>query len=114
MKTIIIATIFLFSFISTFAGISDVPKTKNYDSESNIKIESYRFLPYAKTDMVKMQKVFTKGDYTLWKCQADVVTTYPADNITGKTFNYFVYKNNKFHLTVNEFNKQNVFKFFTK
>lgn len=71
-------------------------------------------VPYSTSKSACMQKVYSKGDYSLWKVPANEIVAYPNKNITGVSFNYFVYKSDNFHLTVNELNKSDVYKFFTE
>ena len=69
--------------------------------------------PYSLTQIVPMQEVISKDSYELWKCPAEFISNYPGVKITGKSYHYFVYKNGKFHMTVNEINKESVYMFFT-
>lgn len=82
----------------------------SYDNGTNLKL----LFPWSDAPTVSMEKVFSKNDYSLWKCEAQVVTNFPGCKIQGNTYNYFVYKNNRFHLTVTEMNKQCVFNFFNE
>lgn len=69
-------------------------------------------LPYAKGNRACMKQVSTNGEYSLWRVSADAVVSYNSVEITGKAYNYFVYKQNRFHLTVNESNKNYVYNYF--
>lgn len=69
--------------------------------------------PWSDNPRVNMEKVYSKGQYSLWKCKSQNVNKFPGCKIKGKTFNYFVYKKGKFHMTVTEMNKNCVFEFFT-
>jgi hypothetical protein len=60
-----------------------------------------------------MELVYIKGDYSLWKCLDTLVDKYPQDSLTGKSYKYFVYKNEKYHLAVKENNKDDIFRFFS-
>lgn len=72
------------------------------------------FLPYADSNHVEMTKLSERDEYSLWKCPAHFVCKKPSFATTGKSYNYFVFKNGEFHLTVTDFNKSDVYKFFTK
>ncbi len=71
-------------------------------------------LPHSSNNFACMQKVYTKGQYSLWKARAEEVDRYPHSFITGNSFNYFVYKGDRFHLTVNNYNKNDVYRFFVE
>lgn len=113
MKYTILLSIALFAFTSIFADETDVPKVFETKAETKILLKRNLEMPWANTQTVKMQKVYSKDAYTLWKCPAELVNNYPGVRITGKDFNYFVFKNGSFHLTVNEMNKESVYTFFT-
>jgi hypothetical protein len=85
---------------------------KTFNEYSNGSTASLN-LPWASSPSVKMEKVYSKDEYSLWKCPANFVTSFPGQSIQGKIHNYFVYKNGKFHLTVTKMNKSSVFSFFT-
>ena len=104
MKFAVLLSIVILSVTSLFANTEPM---SNIDSEKKIRV------PWANATEVNMQEVFSKGSYSLWKCPSELIDNYPGEKITGISFNYFVYKNNKFHLTVNEMNKTSVFEFFT-
>lgn len=75
---------------------------------------SEQVFPYSSTKVVTIEEVFSKSDYTLVRIPSSEVTNFPGASITGNSYNYFVYKNGTFHLTVNENNKKDVYKFFSK
>ncbi len=111
-KLVILSILVIFTGILT-AATSDLPKdTATSTSSPTVKTEIY--FPYAISSSVTMEKVFSKDEYVLWKYPAKFVKDFPGKNITGKTFNYFVYKNGKFHMTVTELNKESVFNFFSQ
>lgn len=78
----------------------------------NVEVD-LRFLPYTMNQRACMKKVTSQGEYSLWKVPADEVISYQSVEITGRSYNYFVYKENQFHFTVNESNKNHVYNFFT-
>lgn len=96
------------------AATSDLPKDTAGGSSNSTVVKNGIYLPYAETSAVTMEKVYSKDDYVLWKCPANLVKDFPGKNITGKSFNYFVYKSGKFHLTVTEMNKESVYQFFSE
>ncbi len=117
MKTIATISIFLllvsFSFSNNINNIDIATPTNTpsiYEIGSNAKL----MLPWADNSPVNMVKVYSKGEYSIWKCKSQNVTRYPGKNIKGEEYNYFVYKNGKFHMTVTEMNKDSVFAFFSK
>lgn len=71
-------------------------------------------LPHSSLSFACMQKVYTKGQYSLWKVRAGEVDRYPHSFITGNSYNYFVYKGDRFHMTVNNLNKNDVYRFFVE
>lgn len=95
------------------AATSDLPKYTSDESNST-PVKRVFYLPYAEVPSVTMEKVFSKDEYVLWKCPSKFVKDFPGNNIIGKSFNYFVYKNGKFHLTVTELNKESVYNFFSE
>ncbi len=111
--TVILISVLLGTVLSSYS----VNAEQSAESTSEVEVVNYNvgklFLPYAKNDYADMQLVTIKNEYSLWKCNSKFVINYPLNNITGKTYNYFVYKNGEFHLTVNDFNKNNVYMFFT-
>jgi hypothetical protein len=86
------------------------PKTKNQLSVGMVKSLK---MPFSSSQIVEMELVYTKGNYSLWKCEDAAVDKYPQDRLTGKTYKYFVYKNEKYHLAVKENNKDDIFRFFS-
>jgi hypothetical protein len=112
MKTIITLSIVFLTITSSFAINTNVSKVDTATNTSIIIFNQNLNLPWANNSAVVMDKVISKDEYTLWRCESNNVKNYPGQNITGKSYNYFVYKNNKFHLTVNEMNKANVYTFF--
>ncbi|PLX06228.1 MAG: hypothetical protein C0596_17270 [Marinilabiliales bacterium] len=114
MKKLVIISIFLFSVATLFGSETDVPKVNELRPETSIMITKYQTLPWANLDVINMQKVYSKDSYTLWKCTAYLITNFPGEHILGNKYNYFVFKNGSFHMTVTEMNKQSVYDFFTK
>ncbi len=86
----------------------------NENQTPNTQTTSIQQVPYSSAGAEVMQKVYTKDEYVLWKCPSSAITRFPGQSITGKDYNYFVFKNGMFHLTVNENNKNDVFKFLTQ
>jgi hypothetical protein len=95
------------------AATSDLPKD-TAGGNNTVVVKNGIYLPYAATSSVTMEKVYSKDEYVLWKCPARLVKNFPGKSITGKSFNYFVYKNGEFHLTVTEMNKESVYQFFSE
>ncbi len=114
MKTIATISIIILSITGLFAFEGQNPETsspsKIYKNGASVEL----FLPWANNSTVKMEKVYSKDEYSLWKCESQNVTNYPGSKITGEVYNYFIYKNGKFHMTVTDMNKNNVFRFFSK
>ncbi len=113
MKNLFLNLIIGLTALGSYAGndeksVADVLLNET----SNQRIETL-FMPYAENSTAEMMLVKTKGEYSLWKCPGKLVTKYPLRAITGRSYNYFVYKNGEFHLTVNEMNKDKVYLFFT-
>jgi hypothetical protein len=108
-KSIIIILIAIGISASLFAGNANI---ENHDSQ-NPEITIIQKLPYSSYGKAMMEMVYTKDEYSLWKCPSSSVTNFPGTSITGNTYNYFVYKNGNFHLTVNENNKNDVYQFLT-
>jgi hypothetical protein len=86
------------------------PKTKNQMSVGMVKSLK---MPFSSSQIVEMELVYTKGNYSLWKCEDASVDKYPQDRLAGKSYRYFVYKNEKYHLAVKENNKDDIFRFFS-
>ncbi len=112
--TVILISVLLGTVLNSYS----VNAEQSAENKSEVEVANYNnvgklFLPYAKNNHAYMHLISTKGEYALWKCNSKFVINYPLSNITGKTYNYFVYKNGEFHLTVNDFNKDNVYLFFT-
>lgn len=118
MKSLVIIALSLFLSSSVvFANNSNNPEVGDAKSTSTILTQGSKtqlVLPWADFNSVDMELVSFKNEYTLWKCQASEVKYYPGERIKGENFNYFVYKNGKFHLTVTEMNKSSVYSFFAK
>ncbi|MBN2779400.1 MAG: hypothetical protein JXR36_17345 [Bacteroidales bacterium] len=111
MKKSLISILIVVVFAaSSFAANKSETSSPKMESQ-NVSVQ---FLPYANNGAVLMEKVISKGEYTLWKCPDQYVTNFPGQSITGKNFHYFVYKNNNFHMTVNENNKNDIYKFLTQ
>ncbi|PLX06229.1 MAG: hypothetical protein C0596_17275 [Marinilabiliales bacterium] len=117
MKTIATISIILLSITGVFAINDQNPEVKkNPKAQQNSEIEINRanlILPWADNSPVEMEKVYTKDNYVLWKCKSENVNQFPGYKIKGTVFNYFIYKNGKFHMTVTEMNKTSVYNFFT-
>jgi hypothetical protein len=100
--------------MSAVSMASNNSKGDDYTSELNVSVTKTLQLPYSSNIFVNMEKVYQKDNYSLWRCQSSNIDKFPGKGITGKSYNYFVYKSGKFHLTVNESNKTNVYEFFSK
>jgi hypothetical protein len=116
MKTIATISIFFLCLTSLFAfdlktSVEPLPY-KTLSSYNNGSSTILNF-PWADAQSVIMEKVYSKDEYSLWKCESQIVTNFPGQKIHGKLYHYFVYKNGRFHLTVTEMNKECVFSFFT-
>lgn len=113
MKTISLIVLILTANIVCVSGASSADN----ESTANINIPKFSInlmlLPYADSSYVEMVQVASRDEYSLWKCPANNVSNKPTEFAIGTSYNYFVYKNDKFHLTVTEFNKDDVYKFFT-
>ncbi len=116
-KIAIIISIFLLSTTCLFAFEEKPPaepflisSLSSYENGATVNLQ----FPWANDPSVIMEKVYSKNEYSLWKCKSKKVTNFPGHKIQGNLFNYFVYKNDKFHLTVTEMNKECVFDFFTE
>lgn len=114
MKKVIITVLIALVYTTSNATDSDQCIVKNTVSNSSALNKKELALPYSDTGSAEMKLVAQQGTYTLWKCPVQYVVNYPLlSSIVGKTYHYFVYNNNDFHLTVNNMNKQDVYKFFT-
>lgn len=114
MKKLLILSLIISSAIGLSAATTDLPKNASAKWDINAGVKSTVQLPYAEVYSVPMEEVYSKDNYILWRCPAQFVKDFPAKYITGKNFNYFVYKNGKFHMTVTEMNKESVYKFFAE
>ena len=87
----------------------------NPGSKKNITTGTVKslYFPFSTNIKVDMELVYTKGNYSLWRCKNEYVDKYPENCLTGKNYNYFVYKNNSYHLAIRENNKQDIFKYFS-
>jgi hypothetical protein len=111
MKKLILSIIFLipFGLLSLNAeGLS--PDKTNVESAGTLKMLK---MPFASTGKATMELVYKNGQYSLWRCEESAVDQYPGKGLTGKTYNYFVYKNEKYHLAVKENNKDDIFMYFS-
>ncbi len=114
MKKLSILAIFVVMAGLLTAATSDLPKDTAIGSTNSKVVTTGINFPYAATSVVNMEKVYSKDDYVLWKCPSKVVKDFPGQSIIGKTYNYFVYKNGEFHMTVTEMNKESVYRFFAE
>jgi hypothetical protein len=112
MKKFAILLVLVFTGVVLSASTADLPRDTAGKSSPNTIVKNSVQLPYAVENVVVMEKVYSKDEYVLWKCPAKYVNDFPVSYITGKNFNYFVYKNGQFHMTVTEMNKESVYKFF--
>jgi hypothetical protein len=120
MKMFKILVLIMISANLSFAEVSGEKSANQCLLEYEYLVKNYNAnvdlltLPYASGDSACMTMVYSKGDYSLWKVRSDEVVNYTNSFITGKSHNYFVYKDNDFHLTVNEHNKSDIYKFFAE
>ncbi len=114
MRKLAILSVLVFITGLLTAATTDLPKDTSVSGTASSAIRSSIYLPYAEDATVSMQKVLSKDEYVLWKCPAGLVKDFPGKNITGKSYNYFVYKNGKFHMTVTDMNKDSVYRFFAE
>ncbi len=113
MRNLFLTLIFgITVIVSNAKNDEQCPLNTSLDKSLIPKIETM-YMPYTESKTAEMRLVKTKGEYTIWKCPSIYVTKYPLPTITGRSYNYFVYKNGEFHLTVNEMNKEKVYLFFT-
>ncbi len=110
MKQIFLSLIALSIVSVSMAGCLNTEKVElNQNSILNEQV-----FPYSSNGIVSLEEVYSKSDYTLVRVPSSEVTHFPGSSITGNSYNYFVYKNGDFHLTVNENNKNDVYRFFSK
>ncbi len=113
MKTKLILIPALMIISLTVLSNSDKENSENSFANQILSLQtSTLMMPYSDHQIIEMQRIISKDDYTLYKCPSQYITKYPTKSITGNSYHYFVYKNGEFHLTVNEFNKDKVYKFF--
>ena len=113
--------ILVFVFISLFmkAEVEDFPKKSRGESviEHSLTLTNpvvqTKIIPYSIPNFVEMQKVAERDKYELWKVPSNLIRPIPGQRMVGKSFNYFVFRDGKFHLTVTEMNKESVYKFFS-
>ncbi len=119
MKTLSSIVIILLSVNLAFAG--NVTPNKNAKSntgnvpeivKTNQQID-FLELPYAVHEIIPMELVTIQGEYSLYRCDADLVNEPKSCSLKGNNYHYLVYKNDGFHLSVNECNHQAVFQFFS-
>lgn len=110
-KSIIILVL---SISITLTGHSaNNPSLSDIRLDATVVVSKKLHNPYSSFKKTEMVKVYEKGSYSLWKCPIVLIDKYPNTNILfGKTYSYFVYKNDNFHLTVTELNKSDVYNFF--
>ncbi|HOZ30646.1 MAG TPA: hypothetical protein PLL66_06985 [Bacteroidales bacterium] len=109
-KLIITGSIILFLGTSAIFANEMNPGNNNNLTAGTVKA---LYFPYSTNIKVDMELVYTKGKYSLWRCKDEYVDKYPGNELTGKNFKYFVYKNNSYHLSIRENNKQDIFKYFS-
>ena len=105
----IISVIAVFGANSINAATSEFKKSSSETTQTELNI-----LPYGKTGFVPMTSVFTNGEYTIYRAETDFINEIPSCQPVGKNYHYFVYKNGEFLMTVNECNKDKVFKHLTE
>jgi hypothetical protein len=93
MKKLLISIVFVIPIGIMCSSAGEwIPRTKSIETVGTVK--SLR-MPFASTGKAEMVMVFKKGVYTLWRCEQSIVDNYPSLGLTGKTYRYFVYKNEK-------------------
>jgi hypothetical protein len=105
-----IALLSIAGIIGLFANPQEL--TSKFENSLTVTVKKLS-MPYSSVGKIEMEKVYQKGNYVLYRCQENVVDKFPGANLAGKTFKYFVYKNNKLHLSVTENNKQDVYRYFS-
>lgn len=75
------------------------------------KISDLR-IPYSKGFIAQPEYVISKEQYSLWRVKSEQIREIPGCSAIGENYHYFVFKNGQFLLTVNECNKENIYKFF--
>ena len=108
----ILGIITVFS-INTFATETEKNTNVNQLTEASNNAEINLF-PYAKTDFVPMNSIFSQNEYTVYRVESDFVESIPSCQPVGENYHYFIYKNGQFLMTVNECNKQKVFEYLSK
>ncbi|HOK37733.1 MAG: hypothetical protein WHW07_00220 [Bacteroidales bacterium] len=119
MKKLVYILVFVSVNMFVKAEEKDFPKKSGGEtiveysvSVSNPVIQT-KIIPYSVPNYVEMQKVTERENYELWKVAANQIRPYPGQKLVGKSFNYFVFRDGKFHFTVTEMNKDAVYKFFS-
>lgn len=119
MKTLSSIAIILLSVNLAFAG--NLTPNKNANSNRGNVPEivkasqqiDFRELPYAVHEIIPMELVTIQGEYSLYRCEAELMNAPKSCSLKGNNYHYLVYKNDGFHLSVNECNHQAVFQFFS-
>lgn len=114
MKKLLILSFLILPILGITAATTELPKSLNLKFDASVAVKRTIHLPYAEVFSVPMEMVYSKDNYILWRCPSQFVKDFPTKYITGKNFNYFVYKNGKFHMTVTDMNKESVYKFFAE
>lgn len=113
MKTKLILISTLLTISLTVLSANEVKNDENPFANEILSLQTENLImPYSDFSAIEMRKIISKNEYSLYKCPGYYINNYPTNYITGKSYHYFVYKNGEFHLTVNEFNKDKVYKFF--
>lgn len=117
----ILAVLFLGS-ISTFAndtlsvrtiGVSDIQTSVlSAILKPDVRVVNTLEMPWAKLGLAQSEWVISKGEYAVWRVNAISLRDIPSCSPVGISYHYFVYKNGKFLLTVNDCNKDKVFDYF--
>lgn len=89
-------------------GKSVAPET-NYPNAQIIELQE---IPYASSSFIPMSLVAEKGSYKVFRASSDYINEIPSCTPAGTNYRYFVFKDNSFLMTVNECNKDVVYKYF--
>jgi hypothetical protein len=96
-------------------GISNVNASNNNKSDNDkIRDSEMQILPYGISDLIPMVEIISNGEYSIFRTESKFVGNIPSCQPVGKNYHYFVYKDGKFLMTVNECNKDKVYNYFVE
>ena len=125
MKKILmtIAAVLFLGSIATFASDTLIINSNSTGgSESSempaimkpdVRVVNTLEMPWSKSGLAQSELVITRGEYTIWRVEADMLRNIPSCSPVGNSYHYFVYKNGEFLFTVNDCNKETVFDYFS-